>query len=215
MKPLTSTINSKKQIGKAVLFALLILLIIAAVAPQFTSEVYGASQVHIRYIDYDGKVLKEGDVTPGAILEPPANPKHDDMIFLGWDKKFDGHTVDTDITAVYDLIMETTKEDKGKLAKPKTANPPTEQTTPSTTSGSVNQDTQMVTTGEGITTDDSITTPNVIKPKPTPKGAGIDVDEDKLSTPAIALMILSVVIALALIIYIVFMVYRKRQGHNN
>lgn len=206
MKTLTNTLGIGRQASKLLVFALLVAILITATAPVLTSEVYGAGEtIHIRYIDYGGTVLKEGDVTPEAILDPPDNPSQDGMKFLGWDKYLGGHKTDTDINAVYELIMTTEKEEKGKLAKAGTANPPKDEViVASSSEGSVTVD------SEATTSEEAVTTPEIIKTEPIPQAVS-DKDEG-VSTTTITLSVLAAVIALALVGYIVFIMKRRKRN---
>lgn len=57
--------------------------------------------IRVRFIDYDGAVLKETYVAYGATVEPPENPVHDGLVFQKWNCKLDSVYSHRDIGAVY------------------------------------------------------------------------------------------------------------------
>ena len=55
----------------------------------------------VRFIDYDGTVLKTMYVADGESATPPANPSHAGLVFQGWNTSLDDVLSDRDVGAVY------------------------------------------------------------------------------------------------------------------
>ncbi len=55
----------------------------------------------VRFLDYDGKVLKTQKVTDGNAATAPASPTREDYIFTGWTPAFNKIKADTDVKAQY------------------------------------------------------------------------------------------------------------------
>ena len=55
----------------------------------------------VRFIDYDGTVLKTQYVADGESATPPANPSHSGLVFQGWNTSLDDVLSDRDVGAVY------------------------------------------------------------------------------------------------------------------
>jgi len=65
----------------------------------------------VRYIDYDGTVLKTMYVADGGNATPPANPTHDRLTFVEWNNASTNIQQDTDIGAVYTTASGNTEVD--------------------------------------------------------------------------------------------------------
>lgn len=70
----------------------------AAAIDDLLPEEYGN---RVRFIDYDGTVLKTQYVADGESATPPANPSHSGLTFLGWNTSVDDVLSDRDVGAVY------------------------------------------------------------------------------------------------------------------
>ena len=55
----------------------------------------------VRFLDWDGTVLKTETVEAGYAATPPANPTKENYYFSNWDKPYDNITANIDITAQY------------------------------------------------------------------------------------------------------------------
>ena len=55
----------------------------------------------IRFIDYDGTVLKTMFIAEGESAEPPAPPEHPGMVFQGWNCEYNNISGHRDIGAIY------------------------------------------------------------------------------------------------------------------
>ena len=84
---------------------------------RWVSTVYTAKFVRkefkVRFIDKDGKTIKEETVKYGSGATAPDAPKIDGYEFTGWDKDFSNITSDLDVTALYKELPkpETPKEE--------------------------------------------------------------------------------------------------------
>ena len=62
---------------------------------------YAINTYTVRFLDYDGTVLKSETVEHGSDATPPADPTREGWRFTGWQGTYTGITADTDITATY------------------------------------------------------------------------------------------------------------------
>ena len=62
---------------------------------------YGSGKYRVRFIDYDGTILKTIYTNKNGSVLPPANPIHSGLTFQEWNNSYTGITQDTDIGAVY------------------------------------------------------------------------------------------------------------------
>lgn len=215
MKAFFCAHGAERRSGRLLVFVVLIAVLMTLLVPMAGSEVYGAKpDVKIRYLDIDGTILKEGIVSSAAILDPPDAPYQKGMRFLGWDKYLGGHEVDTDISAVYELIMTTTKEENGKLARAGTAEPPAEvAAVPASTSSAEEPDdtkTAGISDDDATATVGAVTSPETIEDDPVPRSSG----ESTVSGTTVALLILAGVVVLALGFYIIFIVRKRRRDKS-
>lgn len=65
------------------------------------SEYVARKILCVRFVDFDGTLLKLQHVGNGMDAFPPTNPTRDGYIFVGWDKTYKGITKDETITALY------------------------------------------------------------------------------------------------------------------
>ena len=67
----------------------------------------------VRFVDWDGTILKEESVVEGTSATAPVDPVYADHIFTGWDKDFSEVHSDMTVTAVYrpDLGPDATETD--------------------------------------------------------------------------------------------------------
>ena len=70
----------------------------AAAIDDLLPEEYGN---RVRFIDYDGTVLKTMYVADGESATPPANPAHSGLVFQGWNTSLDDVLSDRDVGAVF------------------------------------------------------------------------------------------------------------------
>lgn len=56
----------------------------------------------VKYIDYNGAILKTEYVLTGGTSTPPTTPSHDLLTFNSWNSNYDNITGDTNIGAIYD-----------------------------------------------------------------------------------------------------------------
>ncbi|MCL1978373.1 MAG: InlB B-repeat-containing protein [Candidatus Bathyarchaeota archaeon] len=61
----------------------------------------------VRFVDWDGVLLKSESVSYGGDATAPANPTRADYIFTGWDRTFTNVTADLTVTAQYRLTNST------------------------------------------------------------------------------------------------------------
>ena len=227
MKTIIWVAQTKKTTIKAITFLVLAVILIMTVMPMGSNEVYGSTDTYkVRYISsITNEIFKEGYVSSGGFLEPPTSKDvyKKGYKFLGWDDYIADVDEDRDIYAVYELIMTTTDEVKGKLAKPKTAEPiiPKEDNPDSNTGNNTqnneNSSGAALTTSSGSvtpgTSEDAITSPEVIEAPQTPK-ADMPYEGSAKSPVNIVLIILAGLILLCMIVYIVF-VFRKRRKQDD
>ena len=57
----------------------------------------------VRFVDWDGTLLKVEEVQAGTGVTPPNNPSRVGYTFIGWDKPYDNITEDITITAQYEI----------------------------------------------------------------------------------------------------------------
>ena len=62
---------------------------------------YAINTYTVRFLDYNGNVLKQETVDYGSDATPPADPTREGWRFTGWQGDYTGITADTDITATY------------------------------------------------------------------------------------------------------------------
>ena len=62
---------------------------------------YAINTYTVRFLDYDGTVLKSETVNHGSDATPPADPTREGYRFTGWQGTYTGIAADTDITATY------------------------------------------------------------------------------------------------------------------
>lgn len=70
---------------------LLLTLVLVACSKSYT----------VKFVDYDGTILKTETVKEGGAATAPENPVHDDYEFVTWDKDFSIITEDLTVKAVY------------------------------------------------------------------------------------------------------------------
>ena len=58
----------------------------------------------VKFVNYDGSVLKEEIVNTGSSATAPDNPTREGYIFSGWDKNYSDITTDLIVTATYNKI---------------------------------------------------------------------------------------------------------------
>ena len=63
----------------------------------------GSAQYSVKFIDWDGTVLKEEVVNEGEAATPPTNPTREGYSFTGWSGSYTSINADTTITAMYTL----------------------------------------------------------------------------------------------------------------
>lgn len=56
----------------------------------------------VRFLDWDGTVLKTQQVEEGKAATAPADPVREGYTFIGWDKDFSSITENTEVTALYE-----------------------------------------------------------------------------------------------------------------
>ena len=61
----------------------------------------------VRFIDYNGTVLKTESVVHGSGATAPSNPSRDGYTFTGWDKAYNIIVADTDVYAQYSILQYT------------------------------------------------------------------------------------------------------------
>lgn len=62
---------------------------------------YAINTYTVRFLDWDGSVLKSETVNHGSDATPPADPTREGFRFTGWQGDYTGITAATDITATY------------------------------------------------------------------------------------------------------------------
>ena len=62
---------------------------------------YNPDMFTVRFLDWDGEVLKSELVAYGTDATPPADPTREGWRFIGWNASYTGITAATDITALY------------------------------------------------------------------------------------------------------------------
>lgn len=65
----------------------------------------------VRFLDWNGTVLKTEEVLTGESATPPENPTREGYYFEKWDKDFTNITSDLDIYAVYRLVNDVNGDD--------------------------------------------------------------------------------------------------------
>ncbi len=209
MKTLTNTLGLRGRAGRLLVFAVIAALLITAFMPIAGSAVYGEAtsgggvvpaQCTVTFRDIDGTVLKTQVVNNGEDATPPTIVAKKGYKFLGWDNEYTNVTENRTVNAVYELIMTTTKEKDGKLAAPDTAQPPAEIIAVATEGGM-----EVIDTSE-----EAITTPEIIKTNPTPTTV-VEEPEQSMSPTTIILIVLAALVALAVIGYFIFMFLKKRR----
>ena len=92
---------------------------------RWASAVYTArfirKEFKVRFIDKDGKILKEMTVKYGDAATAPDAPNVDGYEFTGWDKAFDNVTSDLDVTALYKELPKPEPEQPKDEPKPESA----------------------------------------------------------------------------------------------
>ncbi|MCL1976574.1 MAG: InlB B-repeat-containing protein, partial [Candidatus Bathyarchaeota archaeon] len=82
----------------------------------------------VRFVDWDGTLLKSQSVSYGGDATAPQNPSRTGYTFKGWDRSFTNVVEDITVTALY------TKDDSGASNTPTpSTTPPSTTTTPPTT----------------------------------------------------------------------------------
>lgn len=216
MKSITSTNTLKGSAAKLFVFALLIAVLITAFMPITNSVVYGeettggavtppvAKVWKVTFIDIDGSVLKVQDVEDGKDATPPTIKAKKGYKFLGWNAYYTNVKKNITVSAVYELVMTTDKEEKGKLADPDTAKPPKEEV-------ATQPEKIAVATEGGLevidTTEAGVTTPEIIKNNPTPTTV---IEEDATGISPITIVLIALIAALV-IAAIIFIIVRKRR----
>jgi|GEM_PF-3959749 len=216
MKSLTNTSTLKGSAGKLFIFALLVAVFMTAFMPIAGSVVYGETSEEaisvktwtVKFIDIDGTVLKTQIVEDGGDATPPAIKSKKGYKFLGWNAYYTNVTSDVTVSAVYELVMTTTKEDKGKLAAPDTANPPPEEKTPEKLAVATEGGMDVVDTSG-----DAITTPEIIKNNPTPTTV-IEEETTGIATLPLVLIIIASVIVIAAVVFFLIMFLKKRRKQD-
>jgi hypothetical protein len=69
-------------------------------------------EYRVRFIDYNGTILKESFVNSGGSVSPPSNTSHDGLIFQGWNYttlEYTNITRDLDIGAIYTTVDRKTR----------------------------------------------------------------------------------------------------------
>ena len=72
---------------------------------------YGSGKYRVRFIDYDGTLLKTVFVNKNGNVLPPATPVHAGLTFQEWNNSYTNITQDTDVGAVYTTADGKTKFD--------------------------------------------------------------------------------------------------------
>ena len=70
--------------------------------PMMGSGVQEVKDYLVRFIDYDGEVLKEQWVNSGEDATAPETPEHEDLEFYEWNKGFTNVTKNLDVGAIYE-----------------------------------------------------------------------------------------------------------------
>ncbi len=71
---------------------------------QTVTATYNINAYTVRFLDWDGTVLKTQSVNYGAAATAPANPSRTGYTFAGWDKSFTSiGAADLDVTATYSI----------------------------------------------------------------------------------------------------------------
>lgn len=195
--------------NKLLVFIVIMTVLITAFVPLSNSIVYGETTSDgsvttpkwtVTFIDIDGTVLKKEEVNDGGDATPPTINAKKGYKFLGWNNWYVNVTSDRTIQAVYELVMDTDKETKGKLGDAGTAEPPAEKIAVATEGGL-----EVIDTSE-----DAITTPEIIKNNPTPTTV-IDEPQQTMSPTTIVLIALAVLVAVAIGAYFLVMFLRKKR----
>ena len=58
---------------------------------------------HVRFIDWDGTILKDNYIPIGSSATPPDCPLREGYTFIGWDKEYNNITEDITIIALYSI----------------------------------------------------------------------------------------------------------------
>lgn len=61
----------------------------------------GSGKYEVRFVDYDGTLLKIQYVNEGGSATPPTTPTHDRLTFVEWNREFTNITHDLDVGATY------------------------------------------------------------------------------------------------------------------
>lgn len=216
MKTLTNTIGMKRQAGKLLIFAVIMAVLITAFVPLTGSIVYGDEALSgeavttpkwtVKFLDIDGTTLKVETVEDHGDATPPNINAKKGYKFLGWDAWYVDVTEDRTIRAVYELVMSTTDEEDGELGAAGTAKPPEEKKVEKI----------AIATEGGLevidTSEDAITTPEIIKSNPTPTTVIEDPDTNAISPTTIVLIIVAALVVLAVAGYFLFMFLRKKRN---
>ena len=229
MKTLTKTLGMGKQAGKLILFIAVIAILMSAFMPMTSSVVYGegdeitseqaiTAKWTVRFLDIDGTVLKVQEVEDGADATPPDIKAKKGYKFLGWDSYFTGVTSDRTVSAVYEMVMTTEKETKGKLGAAGTAKPPEEKPAETTTPETTETDKVAIATDGGMnvvdTSSDAITTPEIIKNNPTPTTVVEEGQDEGMSPTTMILIAAAALVVLAVAGYFIVSYVRKRRGYS-
>lgn len=68
----------------------------------------GTGKYCVRFIDFDGHILKERCVDEGGAVDPPANPSHEHLVFNSWNEVATNVTSDMNIGAQYTTVNNNT-----------------------------------------------------------------------------------------------------------
>ena len=76
--------------------------------PQYPI-IEGTGKHEVRFIDYDGTILKIQYVNDGETVTPPQTPEHERLTFVEWNREYDNVTHDLDVGALYTTVSGNTE----------------------------------------------------------------------------------------------------------
>ncbi|MGN0464895.1 MAG: leucine-rich repeat protein [Lachnospiraceae bacterium] len=103
-----------------------------AYAEKYSRTFVASENVYVKFIDYNGDVLKEEIIPLNSDATPPDTPNRDGYRFIGWDKSYTNITADIEITAQYikvhvvafygfgGILLESKQVDHGSKVTPPT-----------------------------------------------------------------------------------------------